>query len=154
MESIGKAVTQSLASFLREDMKQMKETRGYFNKISNDLDSALTKNAAVSKSRPSDLEDASNLLTATRSCFRYTGMDYVYQISMLQHRKKHVVLDSLANFMSAYNTFFHQGSDLFSDLEPFLKQLQGNMQAMAEKSIILDKQLEKRHTYVTQAETL
>ena len=26
----------------------------------------------------------SNLLTATRSCFRYTGMDYVYQISMLQ----------------------------------------------------------------------
>jgi len=65
-----------------------------------------------------------------------------------------VVLDSLANFMSANNTFFHQGSDLFSDLEPFLRQLQGNMQVMAESSIILEKQLEKRHTYVTQAETL
>merc|ERR1719449_169111 len=111
MESIGKAVTQSLASFLREDMKQMKETRGYFNKISNDLDSALTKNAAVSKSRPSDLEDASNLLTATRSCFRYTGMDYVYQISMLQHKKKHLVLDSLSDYMSSYRTFLTQGSE-------------------------------------------
>ena len=57
---------QSLTTFLREDVKQMRETRGYFNKISNDLDSALTKNAAVSKSRPGELEDASNLLTATR----------------------------------------------------------------------------------------
>jgi len=154
IDQASRSITKNLTTFLREDIKQMKETKGYFNKISNDLDSALTKNSATSKSRPSDLEDASNLLTATRSCFRYTGMDYVYQISMLQHRKKHVVLDSLANFMSAYNTFFHQGSDLFSDLEPFLKQLQSDIQGMAERSVILNKQLEKRHTYVTQAETL
>jgi len=154
IDQASRSITKNLTTFLREDIKQMKETKGYFNKISNDLDSALTKNAAVSKSRPSDLEDASNLLTATRSCFRYTGMDYVYQISMLQHRKKHVVLDSLSNFMGAYNTFFHQGSDLFGDLEPFLKTLQGNMQSLAESTSILEKQLEKRHTYVTQAETL
>eukprot|EP00092_Neocalanus_flemingeri_P015121 GFUD01016338.1.p1 GENE.GFUD01016338.1~~GFUD01016338.1.p1 ORF type:complete len:839 (-),score=276.93 GFUD01016338.1:342-2858(-) len=154
IDQASRSITKNLTTFLREDIKQMKETKGYFNKISNDLDSALTKNAAVSKSRPSDLEDASNLLTATRSCFRYTGMDYVYQISMLQQRKKHLVLDSLANFMSAYNTFFHQGSDLFSDLEPFLRQLQGNLQSMAENHVVLEKQLEKRHTYVTQAETL
>lgn len=75
----------------------MRETKGYFNKISNDLDSALSKNAATSRSRPAELEDASNLLTATKSCFRYTGMDYVYQISMLQSRKRYIVLDSLGN---------------------------------------------------------
>merc|ERR1712013_710782 len=77
IDQASRSITKNLTTFLREDIKQMKETKGYFNKISNDLDSALTKNAAVSKSRPSDLEDASNLLTATRSCFRYTGMDYV-----------------------------------------------------------------------------
>merc|ERR1719508_20627 len=154
IDQASRSVSRNLNKFLKEDMKQMKETKGYFNKISNDLDSALNKNAAVSKSRPADLEDASNLLTATRSCFRYTGMDYVFQISMLQQKKKHVVLDSLANFMSAYNTFFHQGSDLFSDIEPFLRQLQGNLQVMAESHLVLEKQLEKRHTYVTQAETL
>ena len=70
VDQANKSIAKNLDSFLRGDMKQMKETRGYFNKISNDLDSALTKNATVSKSRPSDLEDASNLLTATRSCFR------------------------------------------------------------------------------------
>ena len=70
VDQANRAITRNVTNFLKEDIKQMKETRGYFNKISNDLDSALTKNAAVSKSRPSDLEDASNLLTATRSCFR------------------------------------------------------------------------------------
>ena len=70
VDQANRAITKNVTNFLKEDIKQMKETRGYFNKISNDLDSALTKNAAVSKSRPSDLEDASNLLTATRSCFR------------------------------------------------------------------------------------
>lgn len=82
----------------------MRETKGYFNKISNDLDSALSKNAATSRSRPAELEDASNLLTATKSCFRYTGMDYVYQISMLQSRKRYIVLDSLGNVYTKVQT--------------------------------------------------
>ena len=47
---------------------------------------------------------------------------------MLQQRKKHVVLASLANFMSAYKTFFY--------LKPSLKQLQGNLQTMAENSVV------------------
>jgi len=120
-------------------MKQMKETKGYFNKISNDLDSALSKNAAASKSRPGDLEDASNLLTATRSCFRYTGMDYVYQISMLQDRKRHVILSSLANYMTAYSAFFQQGTNTFQDVDPFLKQLGQNVQEMRESTQALEK---------------
>jgi len=130
----------------------MKETKGYFNKISNDLDSALSKNAAASKTRPGDLEDASNLLTATRSCFRYTGMDYVYQISMLQKRKKHVVLDSLSSFMAGYSAFFRQGTNIFSETDPFLSQLNKNIQGMKDSCLALEKQLEKRHTYVTQSD--
>ena len=85
---------------------------------------------------------------------RYTGMDYVYQISMLQHKKKQIVLDSLSSYMSAYNTLFHQGTDLLNNSEPFLKELQGSLQEMTDTSAALEKQLEKRHTYVTQAENL
>merc|ERR1719192_308721 len=154
IDQANKSISRNLNNFLKDDIKQMKETRGYFNKISNDLDSALTKNAAVSKSRPSDLEDASNLLTATRSCFRYTGMDYVYQISMLQHKKKHLVLDSLSDYMTGFRTFFTQGSDLFSDSDPYLRQLKDNLAGMAKTTASLEKKLEKRHTYVTQAESL
>ena len=57
----------------------------YFNKISGDLDSALNKNAAVPKSKPVEVEDAKNLLMATQSCFRYTGLDYVYQVRELSY---------------------------------------------------------------------
>ena len=81
-------------------------------------------------------------------------MDYVYQISMLQHKKKQIVLDSLSSYMSAYNTLLHQGTELLNNSEPFLKELQGNLKDMTDTSAALEKQLEKRHTYVTQAENL
>ena len=58
LDQANKCISKNLTVFLREDMKQMKETKGYFNKISNDLDSALSKNAAASKCRPGDIEDA------------------------------------------------------------------------------------------------
>ena len=81
-------------------------------------------------------------------------MDYVYQISMLQHKKKQIVLDSLSSYMSAYNNLFHQGTELLNNSEPFMKELQGNLKDMTDTSAALEKQLEKRHTYVTQAENL
>ncbi len=81
VEQSTRAVTSAVSRFLAEDVKQLKDTRGYFNKISTDLDSALQKNAAASpRGRPAEADDAANLLTATRSCFRYTALDYVYQV--------------------------------------------------------------------------
>ena len=80
IDAAAKAINVNLQRFLKEDVKQMKDTRGYFNKISNDLDGALNKNAGASKSRPTEVEDATNFLTATQGCFRYTTLDYVYQV--------------------------------------------------------------------------
>ena len=81
-------------------------------------------------------------------------MDYVYQITMLQQKKKHTVLDSISNFMSAYKTLFHQGTELMLNNESNLKTIQSNLVLMTEKTSSLEKQLEKRHTYVTQTENL
>ena len=83
LDAASKAINVNLQRFLKEDMRQMKDTRGYFNKISNDLDGALNKNAGASKSRPLEVEDATNFLTATQGCFRYTTLDYVYQVRPL-----------------------------------------------------------------------
>jgi hypothetical protein len=66
----------------------------YFNKISGDLDSALNKNAAAPKSKPVEVDDAKNLLMATQSCFRYTGLDYVFQVSLFDITKlRHLVVE-------------------------------------------------------------
>ena len=74
-------MSRGLGRFVREDFKAMKDTKHYFTKISSELDSALLKNAGVSRSRPADVDDASNLLTATQSCFRYTALGYIYQVN-------------------------------------------------------------------------
>ena len=81
-------------------------------------------------------------------------MDYVYQISILQQKKKEIVLDSLSSYLSSYKTYFHQGSNLMTNTEPFMSGLQGNLKKMRDKTAQLEKQLEKRHTLVTQAESL
>ena len=77
----------------------MKDTRGYFNKISSDLDSSLNKNSAVSKSKPNDIEECTNLLQATQSCFRYTALDYIYQVKLELVSKE---LNHLAAILHVY----------------------------------------------------
>jgi hypothetical protein len=69
----------------------------------------------------------------------------------VQARKKHVVLDSLASLVNAHAAFFTQGHQLLTQVEPYMKGLAAELQAMQESAARLEKQLEKRHTYVTQA---
>jgi len=153
IDQTDRAINKSLSKFIKEDIKKMRETKGYFNKISNDLDSALNKNASASKSRPAEVEDASNLLTATKSCFRYTGMDYVYQISMLQSKKRHVTLEAIGNLVKAFDSYFKQGMSLFNQTETFIKTMDNKVQEMEASTAALEKSLEKRHTYVTKDDT-
>ena len=94
IDQTSRTVSRNLSKFLAEDIKQMKETKGYFNKISNDLDSALNKNAAVNKSHPAALDDASNLLTATRwvlTNFTPTALLSVFVRKIIICRRRHVV---------------------------------------------------------------
>lgn len=148
IDRASRSIVQNLTRFVREDVKQMKDTKGYFNKISNDLDSALYKNAGISKNKPAEVEETTNLLTATQSCFRYTTLDYVYQISMIQSKKRHEVLECLSSLVTAYGLFFKEGSHLFTEVEPENKAICKDIDDMKKISSLLEKQLEKRHSLV------
>lgn len=50
--------------------------------------------------------------------------------------------------MQACSTFFHQGSDLCEDLEPFFKKLGDDITNMRLETIKLEKEMENRHSYV------
>ena len=88
------------------------------------------------------MDEAANVLIATRSCFRYTALDHLHIVSLVQSKKRHEILDpviffplfllqlyfihyilcmQLLSYMHAHSTYFHQGSDLFQDVDPFLK---------------------------------
>ena len=150
VEQAHRAVGKGLATFLRNDFKPMKDTKGYFNKLSQDLDSALYKNASVSKTKAVDVEEATNMLTATQSCFNYTALDYVYLMTMLQAKKRHECVDALLVLVNAYGHFFKQGDDLFQEFEPFSKELGKEICEMRSRTSALEKVMEKRHAVVNQ----
>lgn len=139
------------------------------DKISNLLDSALLRNAQVNRTKPSEVEEATNLLSATRSGFRHTALDYTNALTLLQARKRNELLSTviqifhpqtlynkfqMLSFMQANSTFFHQGTDLTSDLEPVLKRLGDDLVQMRQNTSKLEKSLEQRHEVVSGGDDL
>ncbi|KAJ1526936.1 hypothetical protein ONE63_008484 [Megalurothrips usitatus] len=149
LDQASRTVLKNLQTFIKGNIKNAKESRHYLEKISGDLDGALTRNAQVPKSRPAEAEEAQNILSATRSCFRHTALDHVRVLSLLQARKRHEVLGTLLSYMHAWSTFFHQGSDLTQDLDPFMKELGDNITKLQTEANKLEKEMENRHSLVT-----
>ncbi|XP_050457957.1 arf-GAP with coiled-coil, ANK repeat and PH domain-containing protein 2 [Cataglyphis hispanica] len=148
LDQASRTVMKDLNNFIKSDIKRVKESRHYFERISGDLDIALNRNSQVPKSRPAEYEETSNILSATRSCFRHTALDYIHVLTMLQARKRHEILGTLLSYMHACITYYHQGSDLAQDLDPFLKDLSENLVKMRSDSNKLEKEMENRHIYV------
>ncbi|XP_034243344.1 arf-GAP with coiled-coil, ANK repeat and PH domain-containing protein 2 isoform X2 [Thrips palmi] len=149
LDQASRTVLRNLQSFVKTNIKNAKESRHHLEKISGDLDAALSKNSQVPKSRPAEAEDSQNILSATRSCFRHTALDHVRVLSLLQTRKRHEVLGTLLSYMHAWSTFYHQGSDLTEDLDPFLKELADDISKLQTEASRLEKEMENRHTLVT-----
>ncbi|XP_017881332.1 arf-GAP with coiled-coil, ANK repeat and PH domain-containing protein 2 isoform X2 [Ceratina calcarata] len=149
LDQASRTIIKDLNSFVKGDVKTVKESRHYFEKISADLDVALNRNSQVPKSRSTEYEETSNILSATRSCFRHTALDYIHSLTMIQSRKRHEVLGTLLSYMRACTTYYHQGSDLAQDLDPFLKDLGESLIKMRTDSVKLEKEMENRHVHVT-----
>lgn len=154
LDQAQRSIIKNLNNFIKNDIRQSKETRRHFERISDDLDNALIRNSQMPRSKPAECEEAQNVLIATRSCFQHLALDYVHQLSCLQSKKRHEVLQTLLSLMSAYSTYYHQGYDLFEDSEPFLKQLGGSLDKLGKESTDLSKQLDSRHVLVTSKDVI
>ncbi|XP_071109531.1 arf-GAP with coiled-coil, ANK repeat and PH domain-containing protein 2-like isoform X2 [Haliotis cracherodii] len=148
MDQAHRSVCKNLNNFIKNDIKKAKETKKHFEKISDDMDNALLRNAQALKSKPQECEESHNTLTAMRSCFAHTSLDYVFQINVLHSKKRFEVLDTMLSFMHAQNTFFHQGDDLFSDLEKYMKDVATQVEELSSKAKVERKEMEERHTLV------
>ncbi|XP_046563022.1 arf-GAP with coiled-coil, ANK repeat and PH domain-containing protein 2-like isoform X5 [Haliotis rubra] len=148
MDQAHRSVCKNLNNFIKNDIKKAKETKKHFEKISDDMDNALLRNSQALKSKPQECEESHNTLTAMRSCFAHTSLDYVFQINVLHSKKRFEVLDTMLSFMHAQNTFFHQGDDLFSDLEKYMKDVATQVEELSSKAKVERKEMEERHTLV------
>ncbi|XP_048025839.1 arf-GAP with coiled-coil, ANK repeat and PH domain-containing protein 2-like isoform X3 [Megalobrama amblycephala] len=145
-----RSIKSQLQTFVREDLRKFKEAKKQFDKVSEEKEAALSKNAQAPRNKPHEVEEATNILNATRKCFRHIVLDYVLQINVLQSKRRSEILKSMLSFMYAHLTFFHQGYDLFSELQPLMKHLTGQLDQLVIDSTKERKDMEMKHSTIQQ----
>ncbi|XP_059399946.1 arf-GAP with coiled-coil, ANK repeat and PH domain-containing protein 2-like isoform X7 [Carassius carassius] len=145
-----RSIKSQLQAFIQKDLRKFKEAKKQFDKVSEEKEAALSKNAQVPRNKQHEVEEATNILIATRKCFRHIVLDYVLQINVLQSKRRSEILNSMLSFMYAHLTFFHQGYDLFSELQPLMKQLTGQLDQLVMDSTKERKDMEMKHSTIQQ----
>ncbi|XP_028832391.1 arf-GAP with coiled-coil, ANK repeat and PH domain-containing protein 2 isoform X3 [Denticeps clupeoides] len=145
-----RSIKSQLQTFVKEDLRKFKETKKHFDKVSEEKEVALVKNAQVPRSKQHEVEEATSILTTTRKCFRHIALDYVLQINVLQSKRRSEILKSMLSFMYAHLTFFHQGYDLFSELQPLMKQLSDQLDQLVVDSAKDKRDMEQKHSTIQQ----
>uniref|UniRef100_A0A1B0EU86 BAR domain-containing protein n=1 Tax=Lutzomyia longipalpis TaxID=7200 RepID=A0A1B0EU86_LUTLO len=119
LDQANRTVLKNLTSFIKSEIKEVKDYKNLFLKVSENLDGALQKNAQVNKNKPTDVQETENYLSATKSCFQHTALDYVNILTMLQAKKKPEILSTLLSYVQACSTYYHQVS--FPPFCPFTR---------------------------------
>uniref|UniRef100_A0A7N6AWM2 Arf-GAP with coiled-coil, ANK repeat and PH domain-containing protein n=1 Tax=Anabas testudineus TaxID=64144 RepID=A0A7N6AWM2_ANATE len=145
-----RSIKTQLQTFVKDDLRKFKEAKKQFDKVTEDKEAALIKNAQAPRNKQHEVEEATNILTATRKCFRHIVLDYVLQINVLQSKRRSEILKSMLSFMYAHLTFFHQGYDLFSELQPLMKQLGGQLDQLVVDAAKEKRDMELRHSTIQQ----
>uniref|UniRef100_A0A8C5UJV5 Arf-GAP with coiled-coil, ANK repeat and PH domain-containing protein n=1 Tax=Malurus cyaneus samueli TaxID=2593467 RepID=A0A8C5UJV5_9PASS len=133
-----------------QDIRKFKDAKKQFEKVSEEKENALVKNAQVQRNKQHEVEEATNILTATRKCFRHIALDYVLQINVLQSKRRAEILKSMLSFMYAHLAFFHQGYDLFGELEPYMKDLGAQLDQLAVDAAKEKRDMEQKHSTIQQ----
>ncbi|XP_056663408.1 arf-GAP with coiled-coil, ANK repeat and PH domain-containing protein 2 isoform X3 [Monodelphis domestica] len=130
-----RSIKAQLQTFVKEDLRKFKDAKKQFEKVSEEKENALVKNAQVQRNKQHEVEEATNILTATRKCFRHIALDYVLQ---------------MLSFMYAHLAFFHQGYDLFSELGPYMKDLGAQLDRLAVDAAKEKRDMEQKHSTIQQ----
>lgn len=100
LDQASRTVLKNLTSYVKQDIKEVKDFKHLFSKVSESLDTALTRNAQANKNRVTEVTEAANILSATTSCFRHTALDYVNLLVMLQSKKRPEILWTVSLWVS------------------------------------------------------
>lgn len=149
-----RSIKAQLQNFVKEDLRKFKDAKKQFEKVSEEKENALVKNAQVQRNKQHEVEEATNILTATRKCFRHIALDYVLQINVLQSKRRSEILNSMLSFMFAHLAFFHQGYDLFSELGPYMKDLGVQLDQLVVDAAKEKREMEQKHSTIQQKAAL
>ncbi|XP_075919548.1 arf-GAP with coiled-coil, ANK repeat and PH domain-containing protein 3-like [Petromyzon marinus] len=153
LEQAQTSIKNQLQRFILDDVKALRESRRMLLRVSDELDSSLGRHLGLSASRaarPHEAEEAAGAVAAARKCQRHVALHFLLQNFELQCKKKFEILDSVLSYMHAQSTFCHQGSDLFSDLEPTMKTLALNLERLKTEARTRKREMEIQHAHAQQ----
>jgi Arf-GAP/coiled-coil/ANK repeat/PH domain-containing protein len=78
------------------DLKQLKESRKQFERMSNELETALVKNVDASKQKPAVCEETEKSVLGMRKSFGHVSLDYISQINKFYCTRSFSILDMVS----------------------------------------------------------
>ncbi|XP_051510097.1 arf-GAP with coiled-coil, ANK repeat and PH domain-containing protein 1-like isoform X2 [Myxocyprinus asiaticus] len=148
IETTQKSVKSKLQNFVKEDVKRFKDVRKEFERSSENLEAALSRNAQAPRGKQHEVEEASNNLLNARRAFRSGALDYVLQINVIESKKKTEILMAMLSLMEAQALFFRQGYQSLTELENYRKQLSDEYTQLVLNSAREKRDMEQRHAAV------
>lgn len=85
-------------------MKQLKEKRKQFDKISQELDTAYNKNAEALKNKPQLCEEMEKNLSLVKKTYGQNGLEYICHLNRFYLVRSHSIL----NIVILHNYFYFQ----------------------------------------------
>ncbi|XP_072334805.1 arf-GAP with coiled-coil, ANK repeat and PH domain-containing protein 2-like [Scyliorhinus torazame] len=154
LDQTDRAIKTQLQNIITQDIWRLREMKKDFERISEDLESAVFKNGQVSRHRIQEAEECSHILVATLKCFRHIALDYILQLNSFAIDGKFKIINTMLSYLNAENTFFHQGYDLITDLDPLMKNMSVQMDQIATNLIVQQKDMERKQMTTQQQENV
>ncbi|XP_056317171.1 arf-GAP with coiled-coil, ANK repeat and PH domain-containing protein 1 [Danio aesculapii] len=145
IETTQKDVKSKLQNFVKDDVKRFKDVRKEFERSSENLEAALSRNAQAPRGKQHEVEEASNNLLNARRAFRSGALDYVLQINVIESRKKTEILQAMLSLIQAQALFFQQGHQSLAELENYRKELHDENAQLVLNSARDKRDMEQRH---------
>ncbi|KAJ3066631.1 SNF1-interacting protein, partial [Quaeritorhiza haematococci] len=117
-------LTAPLHAYLREDIRDMRETRRNFDKVMEKYDQAVAKYASLSKTKEASAlrEDAFQLYEIRKAYIR-SALDYGHKVTVFKTNLEHFILDQLLCALYAHTDFYETSYEVFHGLKPSMDAL-------------------------------
>lgn len=134
-------------------MRQIKDARKQFDRISSDLDTALLRNADAPKNKPVLCEETERNLSGIKKSFNHTSLEYVCHINRFYLIRSHTILDMVCYipfmpyfkwfrfdaielkqiqiYSQSIKSFYQCGNVLVQEYDPELADISTNLTLMS-----------------------
>lgn len=133
LEQCNRVFSQNI-NFIRNDVHKVKDSRRHFQKMADEMDNVLFKSAQTSPSKPDECDEVTTQLNTTRANFTRASLEHVFEINLMQMKKRLDLLNALFWYIQTQNKCIHNGFELFTNLEPFTKKLTSELEEVQRKT--------------------